>query len=204
MLPSHRVVVAVMCSTPFLLLALLAECATSSSIKESFYASETCAGSPSTSTTYTAGTCNLGGVVYSCVSSKSCLQIRLYGDNVSKLDDGSCTGTLISTSSFVCDECVGGGDTSVSTIVKGCSTHRPEIMTCLQSGWCEGSCQNDSGNLTVGCLLHKNGTAVDVQIVPCSAVLVVDYQDYNSCSGEILSQSVFPAGVCGGGMMWQC
>ncbi|CUG89628.1 GPI-anchored surface protein, putative [Bodo saltans] len=177
-------------------------------ITEDFYGTNDCSGSPTSSYQHTAGACTLGGLVYQCESSRQCLEIRVYdttdgGRRKASADDG-CSGTLLSSEGMACDECTGGSDTTVSTIVKGCNSAHPSIQTCFGSGSCSSGCNSDSGNLTLGCLTGDNGTAVDVRVVPCSAVLMQDYENYDSCSGSMLSQSVFAGGICTGGMMWRC
>jgi hypothetical protein len=192
--------------------ALFLVCATAvislAQITQNFCASNDCSGAPTSTYQYTSGACNFGGVIYQCKSSRQCLEIRVYdttngGRNKHSSSDG-CSGTLVSSEGMACDECVGGSDTTVSTIVKGCNTAHPSINTCFGSGSCSSGCRTDGGNITLGCLVGDNGTAVDVRVVACSAVLIQDYQDYNSCSGSMLSQSVYAGGICTGGMMWNC
>jgi hypothetical protein len=189
-------------------------------ITMSIYSNLECTGAPISTSTYTAGQCNLGGLVYSCSSGHQCLRIRTFSANGSTVSDAegegegkgkgkdvdsTCGGSVTSTTLMPCDICNGGSDTTVSTYTGGCSTDHPAIYTCFGSGWCNSGCQTPDQNLTVGCVINATtGVGVDVDIISCDAIMMDDYADYNSCSGTINSQSVFAAGHCNDGMLWQC
>ena len=181
-----------------------------------------CSGSPTSTMHYPTGACNLGGTVYTCSNSETCLQTRLYAGSHNETllppksarnhielakaaslswSNGTCSGTKVFDLHYVCDQCT-GGSTGPSFTWRGCNSNTPYLDYC-GDGACSVGC--NTIKLPAGCNSYNaTSPALDITSGSCSTMTMTTYQDYNSCSGTVLDQSVFIANQCNDMMIWEC
>ena len=122
---------------------------------------------------------------------------------------GDCTGTPVAAYAMPCGQCI-GGKYGPSVTIRDCDVGRPTITYC-SDGQCSQNCREVAKGVPTGCYGvgnhssgNRSGAGVKLWTAACSTVSVVDYVDYNTCSGTVLDQVQYVADTCLSGMSWTC